>query len=167
METNVVQERNVNIPCLEAIPYKAQALWSHEAQGQAALIWGGGTQQGAPEDTNWEGLRKLWVLTLFTSCLCLSDGSVVSAWYANQTWSLHSCHHICWHLPLLSKPSCWHLDRFLDRELILLFVCLFCFRLSLMQPTVALNSQRSLEWHQTSDLPLQMLGTDVLPHAQL
>lgn len=83
MKTNVLQERNVNISCLEAIPYKVQALWSQEAQGQAALIWCGGAQHGATEDINWEGLRKLWELTLFTSCLCLSDGSVVSAWYAS------------------------------------------------------------------------------------
>lgn len=85
MKTNVLQERNVNMSCLEAIPYRVQALWSQEAQGQAAWIWGGGAQHGATEDTNWEGLRKLWELTLFTSWLCLSDGSVVSA-----TWRLHS-----------------------------------------------------------------------------
>lgn len=83
MKTNVLQEGNVNMSCLEAIPYRVQALWSQEAQGQAALIWGGGAQHGATEDTNWEGLRKLCELTLFTSWLCLSDGSVVSAWYAS------------------------------------------------------------------------------------
>lgn len=40
-----------------------------------------------------------------------------------QTLALNSCHHICWHLPLMSKPSCWHLDRFLQETNS--FICLF------------------------------------------